>query len=310
MTAEILLKDILKFDELRQKYPNKKIKLRFNTPWYDTDKTGKTVERNQLLFYKSTDKKDRRFLEENILSVFSPKGKSRIAECDIIFQFIQISSHRWLLIDAVNIINKIRKEKGYNDLTGCKFDVADGEHLSCFDSYYDRLIVDWKNKPQTFFYNNKDIVDNVVVREILPQPYLELDNDFPGYENILHMYRDLKSSIYSPEWQAALESVYGVYVLTDVKTGEQYIGSATGNGGIFGRWRTYLESGFKDDSDYPNVRLQELVKKKKIKYIEDNFQFAILEIFNKNEDGKRKALSRETHWKKVLRTKDYGYNAN
>ena len=44
-----------------------------------------------------------------------------------------------------------------------------------------------------------------------------------------------------------------------------------------------------------------------------DFKLAIksgMEIFSKNELGKQKALNREKYWKKVLQSREFGYNAN
>ena len=50
--------------------------------------------------------------------------------------------------------------------------------------------------------------------------------------------------------------------------------------------------------------------KKGIDYIKKHFQYSILEIFPKSELGKQKALNREKYWKKVLQSREFGYNAN
>ncbi len=54
----------------------------------------------------------------------------------------------------------------------------------------------------------------------------------------------------------------------------------------------------------------EIVEKYGISYIKKYFQYSLLEIFPKNEVGKQKALQRERYWKKVLKSKEHGYNAN
>lgn len=44
-------------------------------------------------------------------------------------------------------------------------------------------------------------------------------------------------------------------------------------------------------------------------YIIDNFTYSILEIFDMKTD-KHYILDRESFWKKVLKTKEYGMNCN
>lgn len=58
-------------------------------------------------------------------------------------------------------------------------------------------------------------------------------------------YYDLKRKIdNSDDWCRALRSHKGVYLITDKNTGKQYVGSAYGEDGIFGRWVVYLTSGY------------------------------------------------------------------
>lgn len=58
-------------------------------------------------------------------------------------------------------------------------------------------------------------------------------------------YYDLKRKIdNSDDWCRALRSRKGVYLITDKNTGKQYVGSAYGKDGIFGRWVVYLTSGY------------------------------------------------------------------
>jgi len=40
-----------------------------------------------------------------------------------------------------------------------------------------------------------------------------------------------------------LAAVAGVYLIVDRKTGKQYVGSASGEGGILSRWRSYADTG-------------------------------------------------------------------
>jgi len=80
--------------------------------------------------------------------------------------------------------------------------------------------------------------------------------DFPGFLNFikpLSMLDKLPKS-----WIAALQSSRGVYLLTCPKTKEQYVGSATGEDGLWGRWQDYIHTGHggnlglksRDPSDY------------------------------------------------------------
>jgi hypothetical protein len=54
---------------------------------------------------------------------------------------------------------------------------------------------------------------------------------FRGFENIDVSFEELETLIRNsrPDWMAALSSVKGVYMISDVQTGKRYIGSAYGN---------------------------------------------------------------------------------
>lgn len=300
MSHEILLKDILngiKNDSLSQR----RRKLRFNTSWTDSDTK---IFRDFKSMYMDNDES---FIPW-ILSIGSGK-KKRLSEIDTVFQFIEIEPHKWLFVGAYEIIdlNLSAVDKVLNK----KFGYANANRLTEFDKLADRLVVEHTNKPQQFFYTSADIIDNVRVYTILPRPYRDSAEEFPGYENVCKDYKTLSHCIKDSAWQDALRNVYGVYVLTDAKTGKLYIGSATGKDGIYDRWKTYLKKGYDDsDKEYPNKKLKELVKEKGIEYIQDNFQYSILEIFPKTDMGRDKALERESYWKNVFQTRMFGYNDN
>lgn len=289
---QILLKDVLDFEDLRKRFPKRRIKLRFNKYKEYDDITYNFVE-----WYKED--KDGKKFKDSLLTVWSTKQK-RIQDNEIIFQFIEISPHKWLLVDVHKIISTEQT-------------IAEAESMSEYSKYFGRLIVDFVNRGQNWFYTDENIINNIQVFEITKKHYLEIEEEFNGYENICKKYKELKQIIDMPIWRNALSNVYGVYVLTDTHTGKVYVGSAYGENGIYSRWKTYLTSGYDKDEvengDYPNKQLKELVKKEGMKYIEENFQYSLLEIIPKTA-GKEKALQRESFWKNVLKSREFGYNDN
>lgn len=79
-------------------------------------------------------------------------------------------------------------------------------------------------------------------------------------------------TIYS-EWKNKLSAIGGVYLITDTKTGKHYVGSASGEKGIWGRWSEYIHTKHGD-----NKRLRKLIYAD-AEYCK-NFQFSILEVFS------------------------------
>ena len=135
---------------------------------------------------------------------------------------------------------------------------------------------------------------------------LEIDV-FPGFSNVL-LPKHLLEIIVAQQiesWKSALASVAGVYLITDTKTGRHYVGSAYGEGGIWGRWVAYSGSGHGN-----NRILSEILQKEGINYSR-HFQFSILETADTNA-SKNDVLVRESLWKNKLCSREChgGYNAN
>jgi hypothetical protein len=130
---------------------------------------------------------------------------------------------------------------------------------------------------------------------------------FPGFSNVILPKQKLDIIVAQEieSWKSALASVAGVYLITDTKTGRHYVGSAYGEGGIWGRWAAYSWSGHGN-----NKILNDLLQKQGPDYSR-NFQFSILETADTNA-SKEDVLARETHWKNKLCSREChgGYNAN
>ena len=94
-----------------------------------------------------------------------------------------------------------------------------------------------------------------------------------------------------------------MYVITDNSTGKQYVGSAYGGDGIWSRWCAYAKNGHGG-----NAELRLLLQDEGAAHA-DNFQYSILEVCDLNTSDDF-IIGRESHWKTVLRTREYGLNSN
>ena len=103
-------------------------------------------------------------------------------------------------------------------------------------------------------------------------------------------------------WEAALSAVGGVYLIVDSKSGQQYVGSATGNGGLWRRWCEYANTGHGN-----NLRLKELCAPRSV--YPAAFKFSILETFSRSR-SRDEALRLEAFFKQKLGTRAFGLNAN
>lgn len=152
--------------------------------------------------------------------------------------------------------------------------------------------------------NLESVIGGIHVAEVLPRPYS--GRPFPGHDSIEHGFRDLEV-VYSQQrgdWRDALKDMKGVYVLHDRCTGRSYVGSACGDTGIWARWGQYITSGHGG-----NVDLQEVVAREGIEYVREHFRFALLEYWSMRTPDEH-VLRREAYWKRVLLSREFGYNAN
>jgi hypothetical protein len=83
-----------------------------------------------------------------------------------------------------------------------------------------------------------------------------------------------------------------------------YVGSAYGDAGIWSRWACYFGTGHGW-----NDELVELLKMKGAKYACEFFHFSLLEFMAKSTPDEI-VIAREFHWKRVLLTREHGYNKN
>lgn len=233
----------------------------------------------------------------------NPK-KRRFKNGDTVFCFIPFGIETWLLVNV------------YKVLDDSKFLVdADEKCMTKFEPFLGRLVVEYKEKSRSIGLRDIDkINEKIEVKEILPYPYYKLGLDFPGYDKVRVSFTELESELKnSVKWQERLKAVKGVYLITDKSNGKLYVGSASGEDGIYGRFRTYIDKGYDKDEvekgEYPNKKFQELVEKKDKKYLRDNFQYSILETFTLDTD-RNEIIAREQYWKRILKSKEFGYNAN
>jgi len=163
-----------------------------------------------------------------------------------------------------------------------------------------RLVVAFQRPGRQSYLNAESWAENTTVAEVLAEP-MRIE-EFPGFKSVdigkLELNTIVRHQVAS--WRAALSSVGGVYLISDTATGQLYVGSASGEGGFWSRWTEYSVNGHGG-----NVELKELVRARGA----DALRLSILEIADlaaKPED----ILARESHWKRVLLTRDNGLNRN
>ena len=166
-----------------------------------------------------------------------------------------------------------------------------------------RVVVGFRRAGRAAYLNADRWASHLEVRELFERRMAV--SDFPGYHNvrISKTTLDLIVDQDVPSWRGGLSAVAGVYLITDTNNGKLYVGSATGDGGIWVRWSQYAATGHGGNRD-----IRRLLKAEGQDYAR-HFQFAVLEIADTHASDEQ-VRHREDHWKRVLQSREHGYNAN
>lgn len=176
------------------------------------------------------------------------------------------------------------------------------EDPSC-SSLKGRLFVRFEKNFRQCYPYAENYASEIVVTELRDAP-LSVAR-FPGYRKVDLSYDEL-CLIYRQQiqdWTGALSSVAGVYLITDTLDNKLYVGSASGQGGIWQRWSDYATTGHGG-----NVELKTLLGSGDASRAR-HFRYTILEIADIHDDS-ASIIERETHWKKILLSRVCGLNRN
>jgi hypothetical protein len=166
-----------------------------------------------------------------------------------------------------------------------------------------RIVVNHKRTGRASYLKGKKDGGEFYVSEITEKK-LSVE-EFPGYNAVTVPYSKLKIIIdqHVSSWHGALSNIKGVYLITDLHTGMQYVGSAVGDSGIWQRWGSYVKTGHGG-----NKELRQVLREEGPDYFK-NFQYSILEIADIHASDEF-ILARESYWKDALGSREFGYNSN
>jgi hypothetical protein len=269
--SNIRLNDILKLDDL------KNVRIRFNLQFAENW--------NPIENFKNGD------IATMLNGHYHNFSKKSYQKNHITIGLVPIKKKEnlWLLFH----VGKVTKDLNKLNNIGYEF-IA----LPEYEKYIGRLIVKYKNTAQTVIRTAESVINECFVSQILPDTF---DNDiFPGYEKVLITWEEMNRVIEKDNWKTALQNQKGVYLMTDKSNGKMYVGSASGEDMILGRWRSYISNG--------NGGNKEL-KKLTFEHIKQNFQYSILDIY-KSTTNDQIIINRESWWKEVLLSRKFGYNEN
>lgn len=220
-------------------------------------------------------------------------------ECDQILSLIDLGDSRWLFAGLYEVIGVCNGTGGdperYQYTTR---EVSGLEHLT------GHAVIKFNKTFRASYLRGPKYADQLLIIALLEHPMTI--SEFPGFNSVLLAHTKLAEIVRQniESWLTALANVAGIYLITDNSTGKQYVGSACGGDGILGRWRAYINNGHGG-----NAELKAILNLKGKKYAETNFQYSILEVCDLNA-SKQFVIDRESHWKNVLRTRQFGMNRN
>ncbi|QPF86957.1 GIY-YIG nuclease family protein [Bradyrhizobium genosp. L] len=172
------------------------------------------------------------------------------------------------------------------------YDLTLDDRMSDFSK---RLVLNWgegyRSWVQRAEKQNKDVIE---IRKQFEEP------KFPDYFSFQKRIEDIPT-LY-PTWQSVLRVTKGVYLLVCKKTGAQYVGSATGDDGFFGRWTAYAADGHGGNK---------LLKERN----QRDYTVSILETVG-SKAQRSEVLALENLWKEKLGSRaerlgdEFGLNAN
>jgi hypothetical protein len=152
-----------------------------------------------------------------------------------------------------------------------------------------RLVIEWGDSKKAWI-QRADNQDKVVLE--LRDAFRE--DAFPGFTRFVYPLSKIERLPLT--WVSALSASRGIYLLTCPRTKEQYVGSASGSEGLYGRWLSYARDGHgrnvglksRDPSDY---------------------QVSVLEVVGSSVTAEE-IFGLEGLWKRKLQSREMGLNRN
>lgn len=229
--------------------------------------------------------------------------------CDFVASFIGEEDRLARLVGVYHVLGRqargsARLPRGfpYPEMRIARCFVYDLERDDRFADFEGRLVVDWGRSARAWVQKLTALRDKEVV-ELRSPGFVR---PFPGYLEFALTYHELVEILTRPkahrDWIRALSSVGAIYLIADRRTGNQYVGSAAGAGGLLTRWQTYVKTGHGG-----NKRLRNLLfsNPRRVRDLE----FTVLQILDKST-AEKEALDREALFKRKLGTRAFGLNDN
>ncbi|MDF1839230.1 MAG: GIY-YIG nuclease family protein [Planctomycetota bacterium] len=240
------------------------------------------------------------FLEE----YQSCQGKEVFKSADFIISFLAESGSRSRFIGVYRVGSTQSPAPAWSaDYPHPEMDPGnvfyDLQKVPGFESLEERLVIDWGAATRSWVQNYKA----KPLIEVYPEGHVR---DFPGSLEFILTHDELARIVLNPDanriWHKMLGAVSGIYLITDMESGQLYVGSAYGAQGLIGRWTQYVKS-----HHGGNKNLIELLNQDPHRYT--NFAFSILRTLPKTLTN-REVIEVENLFKRKLGSRAFGLNGN
>ncbi|HKR44346.1 MAG TPA: GIY-YIG nuclease family protein, partial [Paraburkholderia sp.] len=132
--------------------------------------------------------------------------------------------------------------------------------------------------------------------------HLESAVPFLGLTGVSLVMAELRIALRDAAWQQGLAGVFGIYLITDERGGQHYVGSASGAQGLLQRWTSYAITGHGG-----NKLLTQLLAATPGRELD--LRFTLLEVLPAGIP-RREVIKRESYWKIALGSRTFGLNLN
>lgn len=175
------------------------------------------------------------------------------------------------------------------------FDLTPSRALA---SLRNRLVVEWTSGARNWAAKGTRAVG---------MPVIEIADAlaFPGFDAVLVTNQELRELVTDARyerWRAALASVQGIYLIADRRTGQLYVGQASGESGLLGRWRNYALTGHGGNRDLVALLDGDAIRAREL-------QYSILRVFGLGTSPDE-INAAEEHYKRALLSRAFGLNGN
>lgn len=125
---------------------------------------------------------------------------------------------------------------------------------------------------------------------------------FQGLTGASLVMAELRIALRDAAWQQGLAGVSGIYLITDERGGQHYVGSASGAQGLLQRWSNYAASGHGGNKLLAQVLATAPGR-------ELDLRFTLLEALPA-DTPRDEVIRRESYWKVALGSRTFGMNLN